>query len=68
MLGRPERAPFDRILVSAEPRVLPESLVSQLAPDGVLVIPVDGVMTLVVMTPDGPEVTHHGYYSFVPLR
>ena len=66
VLGRPAEAPYDRILVSAEPDALPDELVAQLADPGVLVIPVAGVM-LRVVTP-GPVVTEHGWYRFVPLR
>ena len=68
VLGDPAHAPYDRILVSAEARVLPGELVEQLVPDGRLVIPVAGEMLLVVARPDGPEVTRHGFYRFVPLR
>ena len=67
-LGRPEDAPFDRILVSAMSDSLPDELVDQLTPGGVLVIPVAGSMTRVVLDSDGtPEVTRHGLYRFVPL-
>lgn len=38
--GWPEAAPFDAILVTAAPPELPQTLVDQLAPEGVLVIPV----------------------------
>lgn len=70
-LGAPESAPFDRILVSAMARGFPESLVAQLTPDGVMVVPVDGVMLRVART--GPDVgayrvSQHGAYRFVPLR
>lgn len=65
-LGLPDLAPFDRILVSASPRELPEQLVDQLAPAGVMVIPVAGVMLRV--TNPGAVVTRHGHYRFVPLR
>ncbi len=34
---------------------------------GVLVVPVDGVMTRVVLSPEGPAVERHGRYLFVPL-
>ena len=72
-LGAPDAAPFDRILVSAMAAVLPEELVRQLAPGGVLVVPVDGVMMRVVRAGSGStsqpevEVTEHGRYRFVPL-
>ncbi|MEP6814716.1 MAG: protein-L-isoaspartate carboxylmethyltransferase, partial [Marmoricola sp.] len=47
-LGAPDRAPFDRILVSANARSLPAALVDQLADPGRMVIPVASVMVLVV--------------------
>jgi protein-L-isoaspartate(D-aspartate) O-methyltransferase len=66
VLGDPEHAPYDRILVSAEARSLPQQLVDQLGADGRLVIPVDGTMLLV--TNPGAQVSRHGHYRFVPLR
>jgi protein-L-isoaspartate(D-aspartate) O-methyltransferase len=66
VLGLPSHAPYDRILVSAEPRDLPQELVDQLADDGVMVIPVSGTMLRV--TNPGAQVTRHGGYRFVPLR
>lgn len=69
VLGRPDTAPYDRILVSAEADDLPAPLVAQLAPHGRLVIPVAGWMLLVVEDGRGQvEVTRHGAYRFVPLR
>ena len=68
VLGLPELAPFDRILVSAEPRVLPQELVDQVGPTGRMVIPVAGQMMLVVRSGDGIETSTHGWYRFVPLR
>lgn len=69
VLGAPQRAPFDRVLVSAEARRLPEELVDQLADGGVLVGPVAGRLLRVVRPGGGaaPEVTEHGAYRFVPL-
>ena len=68
VLGVPDHAPYDRILVSAEPTTLPQQLVDQLADGGRLVIPVRGTMTLVTRDGDETTETHHGSYRFVPLR
>jgi len=69
VLGSPEAAPFDRILVSASAKTLPQPLVDQLGSQGVMVIPVRTTMLRVRMWPAGePIVTEHGSYSFVPLR
>lgn len=67
VLGWPQAAPYDRILVSAEAQRLPGELVDQLAPGGVMVIPVRGVMQRVTRTDDGVEVSRHGRFLFVPL-
>lgn len=40
--GWPEQAPFDRIVVTAAAPQVPESLLGQLAPGGILVLPVGG--------------------------
>lgn len=69
VLGRPDLAPFDRVLVSAGARSLPDALVDQVAVGGVLVIPVRGRMLQVRRREDGgSDVEQHGSYSFVPLR
>jgi protein-L-isoaspartate(D-aspartate) O-methyltransferase len=68
--GAPSQAPFERILVSAQAPELPLDLVSQLAPGGVLVVPVAGRMLRVTASTDdtgGPAVEKHGWYRFVPL-
>lgn len=70
VLGLPEHAPYHRILVSAQARTLPAELVGQLAPNGVLVMPVAGRMLRVTTGPDPsrpPAVEEHGWYRFVPL-
>ncbi len=67
VLGAPDQAPFDRILVSAEADRVPPALVRQLGPGGIMVIPTDTFMTRVSRSPDGVRITRHGRYSFVPL-
>ena len=48
LLGAPERAPFDRIIVTAAAEEIPQALVDQLADD-------DGVMLLPLGPHDGPQ-------------
>lgn len=67
VLGLPDEAPFDRVLVSAEARTLPDALVEQVGPGGRMVVPVAGRMLLVVRSEEGVTVTRHGHYRFVPL-
>lgn len=67
--GWAEHAPFDAILVTAAPDHIPEPLVEQLAPGGIMVIPVGseyGVqsLTLVEKSPDGETTTE----SLLPVR
>ena len=71
VLGLPDQAPFDRVLVSAAARALPQVLVEQLAPAGVMVAPVAG--RVVRVRPGvgggvgGVEVEQLGHCRFVPL-
>jgi protein-L-isoaspartate(D-aspartate) O-methyltransferase len=37
--GMPERAPFDRIIVTAAAETIPETLMAQLADDGIMILP-----------------------------
>ncbi|HEY7719045.1 MAG TPA: protein-L-isoaspartate carboxylmethyltransferase [Pedococcus sp.] len=67
VLGAPDRGPWARVLVSAEADELPEELLDQLAPGGVLVVPVTGRMLRVTARSVGPLVERFGYYRFVPL-
>lgn len=69
VLGLPEHGPFDRILVSAETRGLPQSLVDQIGADGRMVIPVSGQLLVAQRAQDGTiEQRKVGHYQFVPLR
>jgi protein-L-isoaspartate(D-aspartate) O-methyltransferase len=67
VLGVPELAPYDRVLVSAEPGRLPGELLDQLGDPGRMVLPVASVMTVVDRADGEDRVSEHGYYRFVPL-
>lgn len=71
VLGLPDAAPFDRILVSAESRDLPQPLVEQLGVGGRMVAPVKGRLSVVQRTGPGRhdvDVHRVGHYAFVRLR
>jgi protein-L-isoaspartate(D-aspartate) O-methyltransferase len=67
VLGLPDQAPFDRILVSAAARHLPDTLVTQLGPDGVMVAPVGGRVVRVRRRDGDVEVEQLDHCRFVPL-
>ena len=70
-LGWPERAPYDRIMVTAAAQKCPESLFEQLAEGGVIVIPVGDREQQILQTIrklDGsPTVSKSTACRFVPL-
>lgn len=66
--GRAVDGGWDRILVSAAPKELPDALVDQLGEDARMVIPVRSTMHLVVRTGGRTQISTHGSYAFVPLR
>ncbi len=69
VLGWPEGAPYQRILVSAEAQEVPAELTDQLAEGGRMVLPVRGTMTVVECHGGTAEVIGTGgSYRFVPLR
>jgi protein-L-isoaspartate(D-aspartate) O-methyltransferase len=70
--GLPERAPFDRIIVTAAAESIPDALTAQLADEGVLVAPVgplDGAQHLIKLTKrsDGIQREELIGVRFVPL-
>ena len=68
MNGCKEHAPYDRIIVTAAAREIPEALLEQLAKGGRMVIPVGEQMTVVKKDAKGRiEQEFIGYYAFVPL-
>jgi len=64
--GCKKYAPYDRIIVTASSPSIPKSLVDQLKPGGVMVIPVGSEM-FAIKKKDKIEKTFMGFYSFVPL-
>jgi len=72
MVGLPDFAPYDAIIVTAGSEIVPEALLEQLAPDGGrLVIPVGGrdaqTLTLITRTEEGIERVSLDPVVFVPL-
>ena len=70
--GVPDKAPFDRIIVTAAAETVPETLVDQLADDGILVLPVGprrGTQHIVKLTksPTGIEREDLIAVRFVPM-
>lgn len=70
--GWPERAPFDRIIVTAAPDAIPDALVVQLADGGVLVSPVGpegATQRLVRLRKHAGSITREdlGAVRFVPM-
>ena len=71
-LGWKKEAPYDRILVSAAPVTIPETLIDQLAPKGYMVIPVGSLndQLIHIITKDENEKIHikkSTQVRFVPL-
>ena len=71
LLGRPEDAPFDAIVVAAAAPRLPRTLISQLEFGGRLIIPVGSLreqsLIKIVKTVDGVVTRSLGACRFVPL-
>ncbi len=70
--GWPEQAPFDRILISAAADDTPTTLLEQLRPGGIMVLPVgqtDEVQQLIRIekTENGPKYSELCDVLFVPL-
>lgn len=70
--GWPEQAPFDRIMLTAAALDIPAQLVDQLAPGGIMILPVglddeDQRLIRLVKSHDGAETEDLGSVRFVPL-
>jgi len=67
-LGYAKEAPFDRILVSASAKEIPNALIEQLALGGIMVIPVVDAIYRIQKHKDGSiEKTRYEGFAFVPL-
>ncbi|MBU2637849.1 MAG: protein-L-isoaspartate(D-aspartate) O-methyltransferase [Nanoarchaeota archaeon] len=69
--GYKEKAPYDRIIVTAAAPLIPKPLIEQLKVNGIMVIPVgSGVQKLikVVKHKNSVDKADLGYFRFVPLR
>ncbi|MGB9959193.1 MAG: hypothetical protein ACPLKQ_01560 [Candidatus Bathyarchaeales archaeon] len=72
-MGYPEKAPYDRILVTAAAPEIPKPLMEQLKPGGIMVIPIGSVhlfqnLIKVTKSVDGKvEKENLGGVAFVPL-
>jgi protein-L-isoaspartate(D-aspartate) O-methyltransferase len=72
MLGLPEAAPFDTIIVAAAAARVPQALLQQLAPGGRLILPLaatgsDQVLSLIERGEQGFVETRYDAVRFVPL-
>ena len=70
--GAPNHAPFERILVTAAAEQVPQALIDQLMPDGILVLPLGpqgGVQHIVRLTKTGEGLKREDLIAvrFVPL-
>jgi protein-L-isoaspartate(D-aspartate) O-methyltransferase len=68
LAGAPDRAPFDRILVTAAAERIPEALTAQLAEGGVMLLPLgphDGTQHIVKLTKASTGLTRE---ELIPVR
>ncbi len=70
--GLPERAPFDKILVTAAAPQIPEKLLEQLAPGGRMVVPVGAgevqeMCVIICQKENDYKVEKKGRFRFVPM-
>lgn len=66
-IGLVEKAPFDRILVSAAGDKIPQDLVKQLKENGIMVIPVGNSVFKITKTKKGIKREEFPGFVFVPL-
>lgn len=67
VLGKPENAPFDKILVSASARILHNEILSQVREGGVIVLPVRDAVQKITRFEHQPIIETFEGFIFVPL-
>jgi protein-L-isoaspartate(D-aspartate) O-methyltransferase len=72
MLGAPDKAPYDRILVTAAATEVPQALTEQLADGGIMLLPLGphpDAQTIVKVSRTGDEIARENLLAvrFVPL-
>jgi protein-L-isoaspartate(D-aspartate) O-methyltransferase len=70
--GLPQLAPFDKIIITASPKNIPEKLIEQLKVNGKMILPIDQgavhKMTLVIKNPDNTlNIEELADFKFVPM-
>ena len=72
--GLPSYQPFDRIIITAGAPVIPEKLIQQMKPGGIMVIPIDNTedegQTMLKVTKgedDSLKKETFGQFKFVPM-
>jgi len=72
--GHIEKAPYDRIIITAAVDVLPKPLIGQLRPGGIIVVPLEkeyaSMMTKIIKGRSDSDLlfSEHGLFRFVPFR
>lgn len=70
--GMPGYAPFDKILLTAGAEDIPEKLLKQLKPGGIMIAPVgfpdtQDMLEIIKTDDNNYETVHHGKFVFVPF-
>jgi protein-L-isoaspartate(D-aspartate) O-methyltransferase len=67
-LGLKNKAPFDRIIVSAASDKIPKELFKQLKEGGIMVMPVNNSLYKIIKKNNKKQITEYPGFSFVPLK
>jgi protein-L-isoaspartate(D-aspartate) O-methyltransferase len=67
-LGLKDKAPFDRIIVSAATDKIPKELFKQLKEGGIMVIPINDSLYKIIKRDNKKQITQYPVFEFVPLK